>query len=88
MRILIGCTSQTLFLSIKEKKKKNMPVKKMIGSCIKMHNKMHYAMTATRFQLSQVISSWKLKFVDKHPAYLGISHVASNCSKLSMKLFS
>ena len=49
-----------------------MPVNSMVGSCIKIHNKMHDTINAARFQLNQVISSSKLKFVDKHAVYLRV----------------
>jgi hypothetical protein len=38
-----------------------MSIHEMVNSCIEMHN----TKNDTGFQLNQVISSWKLKFVDK-----------------------
>lgn len=65
----------------------NMPVNRMVGSLIQMCNKIHSTVNASRFPLNHVISSSRLKIVDKCAVYLKFSHFASNFSKLSMKLF-
>lgn len=59
MRILIGCASQTAFVPFKKNWKKAYKQDKMC-------NRIHYTMNATIFQFNQVISSSKLKFVDKY----------------------
>lgn len=56
----------------------------MVNSSIKWHN----SMNVSRFQLNELISSCKLKFLDRCAVIGDFSHFSNNYSELSMKLYS